>query len=140
MRTRVQLMWAAVLVIVLALPAGRALAAGGGVDSKLVGTWTRTVTRADVTREEATPALVGTVCTLSIKSTGAAHIACPHTPGAVFTGKIIPTGTSRIQILFGDMNPNRYRWGVAGRSLTLTKLRDPTPDRAATMSGVWKRR
>lgn len=140
MRARVHPLWAAVLVVALAVPAGEALAAGNGVDAKLVGTWTRTVTRADVTREEANPSLVGSLCTLTIKGSGGAHIVCPHTPGAVFTGKIIPKGASRIQILFGDVNPNTYRWSVAGRNLTLTKLEDPTSDRAATMSGVWKRR
>ena len=50
--------WAAVFVIALALSAAEAPAAetrASSVDSKLVGTWTRTVTKADVTREEAAP-------------------------------------------------------------------------------------
>jgi len=142
MRTRVHLTWAAVFVIAL-VSTGEALAAAtrtSSIDSKLVGTWTHTVTRADVTREEATPSLVGSLCTLTVKSSGVAHIACPHTPGAVFTGKLIPTGTNRIQILFADDYPNTYRWALAGRKLTLTKLKDPTSDRAATMAGVWTRR
>ena len=47
---------------------------------------------------------------------------------------------ARIQIFFGDINPNTYICHVSDRQLTLKKVQDATADRAATTSGVWKRK
>ena len=110
------------------------------VSPKLVGQWTRTVTKADVQREEAFPSLAGEHCTLTIKTSGAAHIVCPGPAPVNFSGPITAKGGNRVQISLGDTYPNAYRWRVAGRVLTLTKLKDLTADRAAAMSGVWRRK
>ena len=134
--------WVAVLAAGLA-PAASAVAAAvraNAFPAQLVGTWTRTVTKADVTREEAAPSLAGSACTLTVKRGGSARIVCPHTPGAVFTGTIVPKGKNHVQVVFGDLSPNSYSWRVAGRHLVLAKLEDPTPDRAATMAGTWTRK
>jgi hypothetical protein len=105
--------------------------------AQIVGTWTRTVTKADVTREEAYGPLAGSACTLTVQRSGAAHVACPKIQSA-FTGSFVPKGTNRIQIEFADQNPNSYSWRVSGKRLFLKKLKDANADRAATMSGTWK--
>jgi len=142
-RTSLMRTLAAGVAVAVVLPATMARGSAGHSSSfppQLVGRWTRTVTRADVTREEANPTLDNSVCTFTVKAGGGAHIVCPRTPGAVFNGKVIPKGANHVQILFGDVNPNTYRWAVAGSTLTLTKLEDPTPDRSAVLSGMWRRK
>ena len=133
---------AALSIVVLGLvPAVSVIAAAAQTDTfppQLVGTWTRTVSKADVTREQAFSGLAGSHCTLTVKKSGSAHIGCPGV--ANFTGKIVPKGTNRVQFALGDVNPNTYTWRVLGRHLILTKIKDPTPDRAAVMAGTWTRK
>jgi hypothetical protein len=128
---------AIVLAVIAVTPAA---ARQSVIDPKLVGTWTRTVSKADVQREEAYGGLAGAHCTLTVKMSGASHIACPGQASVSFSGPITSKGTNHVQISLGDLNPNTYKWHVAGRLLTLTKLKDSNPDRSATMSGVWKRK
>ena len=130
-------LWLVALGLVPAVSAIAAAARPDAFPSALVGTWTRTVSRTDVTREQGYSGLAGSHCTLSVKQTGSAHISCPQVVN--FTGKIVPKGSNRVQIAFADVNPNIYAWRVSGRHLILAKIKDPTPDRAATMSGTWTR-
>ena len=106
--------------------------------AKLVGTWTRTITLADVKRSHGYENPAGTVCTLTIKHGGAAHLAC--TGVGAWDSKLVPAGSGRIHIGFGDPTPGVYRWHVSGRLLTLTKLSDRQPDRVGVLWGVWKRK
>jgi hypothetical protein len=106
--------------------------------SKLIGKWTRKVTAADVKRTGGYGVPAGIVCTLTIKKSGAAHLVC--TQVGVLDGRIVPAGTNRVHITLGDTTPNLYGWHVTAHLLTLTKLNDVTPDRAAAMWGIWKRR
>jgi len=141
-RTPLAALWAAVLAtgLVTAASADAAATLTNAFPPKLVGTWTRTPTKADVTREEANPTIAGSHCTLTIKTSGAAHIVCAQTPGLNFAGKFVPKGPSHVQIVFADLSPNSYSWHVSGRQLILKKVVDPTPDRSATMSGTWTRK
>jgi hypothetical protein len=132
-----------VALVVSFLAAGAAVAAStraSAVDAKLVGQWTHTISKAAVQREEGFGTLAGEHCTLTVKTSGAAHVVCAGPARLNFSGPITSTGQNRIQIALGDTAPNAYRWHVASGLLTLTKLNDSNPDRAATMSGVWKRK
>jgi hypothetical protein len=140
MRRTLAVLWVAVLAATTAAGAIAAARQAKAFPPQLVGAWTRTVTKADVAREEGAPSLRGSSCTLTIKTSGAAHILCPHTPGLDFTGKFVPKGTNHVEIILGDLSPNSYSWHVSGRQLVLKKLTDPTPDRAATMTGTWTRK
>jgi hypothetical protein len=91
-----------------------------------------------VTREQGFSGLAGSHCTLAVQGSGSAHIGCPQVVN--FTGKFVPQGTNRVQIAFADLYPNTYSWRISGQHLILTKIKDPTPDRAATMSGTWTRK
>ena len=130
------------LVLSLMATAGAVAAStrARAVSPKLVGQWTRTVSKADVQREEAFAGLAGAHCTLTVKTTGASKIVCPGPASVNFSGPITSKGSNRIQISLGDLNPNTYKWRVNGRLLTLTKIKDSNPDRAAGMAGVWKRK
>jgi hypothetical protein len=126
----------AVLVAVAVLvPGASGLAAGtkaSGVPAKLVGTWTRKVTSADMKREGVTDIAAGLAWTLTIKKSGAASLA-----GIRFwTGPVRPAGANRIHINVGFAYPNVYKWRV----LTLTKISEFVPTRAAVLQGVWKRK
>src|SRR5262249_5984999 len=112
----------------------------GRVPAKLIGTWTRTVTTADVRREHAADIhhvkLAGTNWTILIHTDGTASLY-----GAdYYTGPISSAGANRVHIYLGFSYPNVYKWRVSGQLLTLTKVSDSFPLRAAVLNGVWKRK
>ena len=116
-------------------------AAAPQLSAKLVGTWSRQLTQSDVTKgkpEIPAALLVGTKCTLSLKSTGAAHLACGKLLGQ-FNGSVTPTGSTNVRIDVGDGRPNTYRWSVSGSVLTLTKVTDPSTNRITIFGGAWHR-
>ena len=134
-------LWAVVITVAVVVPVASGIGAvsqTSTVDTKLVGTWTRKVTSADVKRTGGYGIPAGTVCKLTIKKSGAAHLACTNIGD--FDGTIVPAGTNRVHINLGLSNPDVYRWRVSGRLLTFTKLQDVVGDRAAVMWGVWKRK
>ncbi len=106
--------------------------------AKLVGRWTRTVTKADVVRTGGYDVAPGSVCTLTIKADGFAKLVCPADVGS-FEGRIVPAGIDRVRIDLASSTPNVYRWQVTGRRLTFTKQQDSDNDREAAMEGVWTR-
>jgi hypothetical protein len=112
----------------------------GRVPLKLVGTWTRTVTAADVRREHATDIhnirLARSGWTIQIQKSGAASLFGPD----YFTGPVSSAGANRVNIYLGFHYPNVYKWRVSGRLLTLTKVSDSFALRAAVLHGVWKRK
>jgi hypothetical protein len=128
-------------VIVPAVPAASGTAAitrTSAVSSKLVGEWTRKITSADIKRSYGYGNQPGTVCTLTIKKSGAAHLVVMHV--GAFDGAVVSVGTNRVHFTYGDRTGNVYRWRVSRRLLTLIKIYDGTPDRATAMWGVWKRK
>jgi hypothetical protein len=108
------------------------------VPAKLVGKWTRKVTSADVKRTGGYGVSAGTVCTLTVKRSGVAHLDCTNIGG--FGGTIVPAGANRVHINLGIPSPDVYKWRVSGRLLTFTKVKDTVADREAAMEGVWKRK
>jgi hypothetical protein len=103
----------------------------------LAGKWTRTVSRADVRRAQGASTLIGSVCALTIKTSGKASVLCTKVGG--FPGTIAPAGTNRVEINLGLPGANSYRWHISGQSLTFKLIKDPIPDRVAVFDGTWKR-
>jgi hypothetical protein len=137
---------AVVLTVAVVVPVGSGVAAvrqPSTVPSRLVGKWTRKVTSADVKRAGGLVLMAGHVFTLTITKSGTWTVSCAGLGGlCTADGKIIPAGTNRVHINTSDAtgNPNLYGWRISGRLLTLTKLKDPVPDRVQVMWGVWKRK
>ena len=153
--TRVRLGLLVVLVATLVVAAvaltanGFAAVAGkNAFPPQLVGTWTRTLTKADVKRAQVVPvevdhARAGLVVRLIVKSNGAAELKPRGDNGPVrFQGRLVPVGTDRVHIAGMPLDvPNVYRWRVSGRLLTMAKIsdRDISGLRDAWFVGVWHR-
>ena len=127
-------------------PAASAIAAvanTSAVPAPLVGTWTRTVTAADVKRVGATsPVHAGMICTLTIKKGGVlnASVICKGGQPGGFQGIVDVAGANRVHIKLSEPVPDVYSWQVSGRLLTLTKVKDTFANRAAVFWGVWRRK
>jgi hypothetical protein len=135
----------ALAVLMIVVPAASGISAASkatAVPAKLVGTWTRKVTSADVKREHPTDPTgdskiaAGQVWRLTIKKSGPATLSGPY----YWVGPITPAGANRVHISVYVAYPNVYRWRVSGRLLTLTKISDYLPTRAAVLQGIWKRK
>jgi hypothetical protein len=135
---------AVVLIVAVGVPVASGIGAvrhTSTVSPKLVGKWTRTVTRADVKRAGGLVLMAGHVFTLTITKSGSSTVSCAGLGGlCTADGKIVPAGINRVHINVGAPTPNLYGWRVAGRLLTFTKLKDSVPDRLQIMWGVWKRK
>jgi hypothetical protein len=111
------------------------------VDSKLVGTWTRKITEADVKRAPgALVFLAGKTAKMVVAKSG--HFTFDEGLGGNLgtgEGTIVSLGANRIRINHGDpgASTNLYRWEASGRTLTLTKLKDSNPNSVAVFSGAW---
>jgi hypothetical protein len=112
-------------------------AASAAVPSKLVGTWTRTVTKADIDRAKAYGLSAGTVWTFVARKNGTGSVAGP---AGRFDGSLIPAGANRLHINLGTSCPNVYTWRVSGRTLTFAKVNDCQPDRVGAFVGVWHKK
>lgn len=112
------------------------------VSPRLVGKWTRTITDADVKRAKGSLLLLaGNVVKFNVAKNG--HFTLDEGFGPNLgheAGNIVPAGPNRIHINISGEPANLYRWRVSGRLLTLTKLKDPNPNRVAVFWGVWKRK
>ncbi len=135
---------AVVLAVAVVVPVASGIAAvsrPSAVPAKLVGKWTRTVTRADVKRGGGLVLMAGHVFTLTITKSGSSTVSCAGLGGlCTADGKIVPAGINRVHINVGAPTPSLYGWRVSGRLLTFTKLKDSVPDRVEIMWGVWKRK
>jgi hypothetical protein len=131
------------LAIVVAVAAGSIPVASAtdteasAVPNTLVGRWTRTVTAADWKRAGATGFVTSFVgpYTMAVKSNGKVRI-------IDFTATFAPLSGGRLSM--GGVpvcypKKGLYRWKVAGRKLTLTKLKDSCAAEVGLFSGVWTR-
>ena len=116
--------------------------------AQLVGTWTRTVTKADIKGAQVVPgevdhAFPGMVVVLVVKKDGAAVLTTKEKNGTSrWEGRLVPTGPDRFHVAGIPIDvPNVYRWQVSGRLLTLTKISDSEVFglRHAWLIGIWKR-
>jgi len=141
LRTRRLLVAASLMSVAVLVPSAIGFAATARAHTLpvgLVGRWTRTISKADIQRTGGSGFTPGTVCTLTIKKNGAAHL--HTTTQGDFDGSLVPTGPGRVHILLGLSYPDVYSWHVAGTVLTFTKVTDAVGDRVAAMEGAWKRK
>lgn len=134
----------AVVLAVFALGAAPnaigAVTGARAVPPRLVGVWTRTVTEADAQRAGAGQGFVGNHGTLIIKKSGRDNATLRLGAGYNVVGDVVSAGPGRVHIQIGSPAPNVYRWKVAGRRLTFTKVSDDAPDRVVVFVGTWKRK
>ncbi len=107
------------------------------VPTNLVGRWTRTVTAADWKRAGATGFVTSFVgpYTMAVKPNGKVKI-------IDFTATFSPLPGRRLSISGVPVcypKKGLYRWKVANRKLTLTKLKDTCSAEAGLLTGVWTR-
>jgi hypothetical protein len=102
----------------------------------MLGTWTRTVTKADVQRAHSKRVVAGSKWTLVIgKETSRAT-----SPGArAFKGAIIIATPGAVNIELGAENC-LYAWRRIGSTLLFILSSDPNHNRQAILVGTWKRR
>jgi hypothetical protein len=136
---------AVVLAAVVAVPLSSGFAAAtveNAVPSRLVGKWTRAITKADVRRASgALVLLAGKTATFTVAKNG--HCKLDEGLGGnlgTTEGTVVPTGPDRIRITIDVGTAGIYTWRVSGKTLTLTKLKDSNPNSVAVFWGVWKRR
>ena len=130
----------AILVAVAAglIPVARATdTEGNSVPNNLVGRWTRTVTAADWKRAGATGFVTSFVgpYTMTVKTNGKVRI-------IDFTATFSPLSGGRLSMSGVPVcypKKGLYRWKVANRKLTLTKLKDSCAAEVGLFSGVWTR-
>jgi hypothetical protein len=138
----------AVLVAAAALVPG---ASAVSFPTPLVGTWTRTVSKADIKRahvpqSESSEVFPGAVYLLIIRKNGNATATLLHGQGQngqSWTGTIVPAGANRVHIMLPLAFPNTYSWRVTARRLTFTKVSDSDRtihDREAVFGGAWTRK
>jgi hypothetical protein len=136
---------AAIVCVVQALPINglAAMSQTCAFPPQLVGTWTRTVTKADIKRAkvpstEAGEVYPGLVLVLAIRKSGAARL----TGAGHWDGRLLPVGADRVHITIPFDFPNVYRWRASERFLTLTEISDTDRlgARPAWFVGTWKRK
>ena len=141
---RNRVIWGLVVVSAAALlvPVTEAVAAAtrpGTVSPRLVGRWTRTVTKADVNRVTGTSVTAGSTFVLTVLRNGRAIVNSP-TFGRN-EGTISAAGVSRIHFAIGAPPTATFRWKVTGRRLTLTPASDRNfVDTNVILTGVWTRK
>ena len=124
----------------LTIPTASGIASGtkaSAVPATLVGQWTRTVTASDWKRAGATGFVTSFVgpTPMAVKANGDVSI-------IDFTAKFSPLSGGRLSISGVPVcYPKRglYRWKVANRRLTLTKLKDTCAAEVGLFTGVWKK-
>jgi opacity protein-like surface antigen len=120
----------------LALAVGVATATAAPPPDPMLGTWTRTVTKADVKRAHSKKVVAGSKWTLVVgKETSRAT-----SPGSKpFKGAIVIATATTVNIELGAENC-LYVWHRAGNTLLFILSSDPNHNRQAILVGTWKRR
>lgn len=113
-----------------------AAAAAAPPPNELLGTWTRTVSAADIHRAHSKRVLPGTVWTLVVGTKGSS-VRSPTTKP--LKGQVVPAAPALVNIELGT-EPDLYQWRRAGKTVILTLKHDPSADRTAILVGAWKRR
>ena len=113
-----------------------ATAAAAPPPPQLVGKWTRTVTASDVRRAHSTKIVPGKTWTLVITQ----HGSRVSTPGRLaWKGGVVPSNATQVHMELGPHEGDLYHWRRSSGSLTLHARVDPVADRAAVLSGTWKK-
>ena len=113
------------------------------VPQPLVGTWRRNVTAADFERAGAsTYAVFAGPSSIVVNRSGEVGVNLPGSVADFVTRFSVLAGGRLIRGSNPECPASKglYRWKVAGRLLTLTKLRDRCSPIAAIFAGVWKKK
>ena len=125
-------------------------APAGGVPAKLLGTWTRTITASDWKKAGYGTNVTG-LFTMTVKPNGHFAVNVPRNT-AFSTGvpwQVSFSARADGQMTVGPMgecvsdgflDAGAYRWKVAGRTLTITKVRDKCAFEVRWFVGSWKRK
>jgi hypothetical protein len=109
-------------------------AAAAAPPEQLLGTWTRTVSAADVNRAHATGIIGGSKWTLTI---GRSKSTVRSAGGKSLKGVVIPASATLVNIELGA-KPDLYGWRRAGKTVVFIFKHDPNPNRVAILVGTWK--
>jgi opacity protein-like surface antigen len=129
-------------LLATAVVAAAALFAAAAVSAappptQLLGTWTRTVSKADVARAHSTRVKAGSKWTLVI--TAAKAVA--SSPGLKpFRGHFTLETVSTVSLSVGDGKYNLYGWQRIGNQLLFNFQKDDNANRRAVLAGLWKHR
>ena len=102
----------------------------------MLGTWTRTVTKADVKRAHSKKVVAGSKWTLVIGGETSRATSPGRKP---FKGAIVIAAPTLVNIELGLENC-LYGWRRTGNTLLFTLRSDPNHNREAILVGTWKRR
>ena len=124
-----------------------AAAPAGGVPAKLLGTWTRTITAADWKKAGFGTNVIG-LWKMTVKPNG--HFAVNVPPNTAFStgiawqisfsaraGGQMTIGPMGECVTGGILDAGAYRWKVAGRTLTISKVRDKCAIEVGVFAGSW---
>jgi hypothetical protein len=107
----------------------------------VVGTWTRTISKADTTRSGGLILAAGKPVTFTVAKNGHWTVVVAGLGGlGMADGTVASAGSDQLRFVMSGEPAALYRWRVAANMLTLTKIRDAVPDRATVFWGVWKRK
>jgi hypothetical protein len=134
---------AIVLAAAVIVPAASGIAAvtrPSTVSPKLVGKWTRTISKADATRAGGLLLAAGKPVTFTVAKNGHWTVVIAGLGGlGAVDGAVTSAGRDQRRFMNSGEPAALYRWRVAANKLTLTKIRDTVPDRQTVFWGVWKR-
>src|SRR3954471_21039758 len=124
------------LAVGLALSVVDATATAAPPPDPMLGTWTRTVTKADVKRAHSKRVVAGSKWTLVI----GAETSRATSPGTrPFKGASATGGPTLVNVELGHENC-LYGWRRAANTLLFSLTSDPNHNREAILVGTWKRR
>ena len=107
---------------------------------QLVGKWTRTISKADTVRAKGLILAAGRKVTFNVPKSGHWTVVIAGLGGlGMVDGTVASAGAGRLRFVLSGEPPALYRWHVAGKTLTLAKIKDAVPDREEVFWGVWKR-
>lgn len=138
---------AVILVVAVVVPVASGIAAAtkaGAVPGNLVGSWRRNITATDWKKAGAPGyAAYAGIFRIVVKRSGDVGVYLPGGSYVDFTARFSVLAGGRLildRVPACGTTKGLYRWKVAGRLLTLTKLGDKCAEEVGLFAGVWKRR
>jgi opacity protein-like surface antigen len=112
-------------------------AAAAPPPTQIIGTWTRTVSKADVLRAHATRIKPGSKWKLVITE----RKSVASSPGVrPFAGQFTPETAVTVSLSVGDGKYNLYSWRRVGDTLRFQVQKDDNANRRAVLDGLWAHR
>jgi len=131
---------AVVLAVALVVPVASAIAAvtrTNTVNPKLVGKWTRTISKADATRAGGLILAAGKLVTFTVAKNGHWTVVIAGLGGLGTADGTVASAGNQLRFMNGSGgSPALYRWRVVANMLTLTKITARGSPRPATARPV----